>query len=88
MQKKYELFLKILKQFYNAGILDELILIGSWCMYFYKDYFYNVKYSPSIRTKDVDFLIPISVKSEKKVDIVDLLKDEGFIVTFSNRGHM
>lgn len=57
-------------------------------MYFYKDYFYNVKYSPSIRTKDVDFLIPISVKSEKKVDIVDLLKDEGFIVTFSNRGHM
>jgi len=88
VQKKYELFLKILKQFYNAGILDELILVGSWCMYFYKDYFYSVRYSPSIRTKDIDFLVPIPVKSKKKVDIVDFLKDEGFIVTFSNRGHM
>lgn len=39
MQKKYALFLNVLKRFYDIGILNEAILVGSWCMYFYKDYF-------------------------------------------------
>ncbi|MBI5181337.1 MAG: hypothetical protein HZA06_00310 [Nitrospirae bacterium] len=68
--------------------MNETILIGSWCMYFYKKYFTAVKYNPSIRTKDIDFLIPLPAKSKKKIDIVELLKPEGFIVTFSNSGYM
>ncbi|HDH13178.1 MAG TPA: hypothetical protein ENG83_13445 [Nitrospirae bacterium] len=86
MQKKYALFLKVLKLFHEAGILDETILVGSWCMYFYKDYFQIQRYSPSIRTKDIDFLVPLPVKSRKKIDVVGLLKDEGFVVTFSSNG--
>gem|GEM_PF-227660 len=88
MQKRYALFLKVLKEFYDAGILNEVILVGSWCMYFYKDYFPAKKYSPTIRTKDIDFLVPLPIKSKKKIDVVALLKDEGFIVTFSNNGYM
>lgn len=87
MQKKYDLFLKILNHFYNAGILDEVILIGSWCMYFYKEYF-SVPYSPSIRTKDIDFLVPLPIKHKNKTDVQELLKDDGFIVTFNNNGYI
>lgn len=88
MQKKYALFLRVLRKFNDAGILNEAVLVGSWCMYFYKDYFSTISYSPSIRTKDIDFLVPLPVKSKKKIDIVRLLKDEGFIVTFNNSGYM
>jgi hypothetical protein len=88
VQKKYALFLKVLKYFYNAGVLNEIILIGSWCMYFYKDYFSVKKFIPSIRTKDIDFLVPLPIKSKKKIDIAGLLKDEGFLVTFNKRGYM
>lgn len=43
MQKRYVLLCKVLKHLQNAGILDEIILVGSWCMYFYKDYFTEEK---------------------------------------------
>lgn len=88
MQKKYALFLKVLKRFYDIGILNEAILVGSWCMYFYKDYFLVGAYNPTIRTRDIDFLIPLPIKSKKKIDIADLLKDEGFVATFSNNGYI
>lgn len=88
MQKKYALFLKVLKRFYDTGILNEVILVGSWCMYFYKEYFSPEKYNPSIRTKDIDFLIPLPLRSKKKIDIVELLRKDGFIVTFSNSSYM
>lgn len=88
MQKKYALFLKVLKRFYDTGILNEVILVGSWCMYFYKEYFSPEKYNPSIRTKDIDFLIPLPLRSKKKIDIVEILRKDGFIVTFSNSGYM
>jgi len=88
MQKRYALLHKVLKHFQNAGILDEIILVGSWCMYFYKDYFAEEKYNPSIRTKDIDFLVPLPVKSKKKIDIIEILKPEGFIVTFNSYGYM
>jgi hypothetical protein len=88
MQKKYALLLKVLKYFQNAGILDEIILVGSWCMYFYKDYFSAEKYNPSIRTKDIDFLIPLPIKSKNKIDVIEILKPDGFVVTFSNSGYM
>ena len=88
MQKKYALLLKVLRCFYEAGALEELILVGSWCMYFYKDYFSAKSYQPSIRTKDIDFLVPLPIKSKTKVDVAETLKREGFIATFNNSGYM
>jgi hypothetical protein len=35
MQKKYELLLEVLGKLSKAGVLDETIIIGSWCMHFY-----------------------------------------------------
>ena len=88
MQKKYVLLHKVLRQFDRKGILDDLILIGSWCMHFYEHYFSGKDYQPLIRTKDIDFLVPIPVRKTKRVDVAEILKEEGFLVTFSNRGFM
>lgn len=83
-KKQYKLCLEILRRFYKTGILDDLILIGSWCVYFYKDYFRNVLYMDrvALRTRDIDFLIDKPRKIKHTVNIPELLKDLGFVTIF------
>jgi hypothetical protein len=89
VEKRYALFLDILRRFQSVGLLEELILIGSWCQHFYRNYFKGQKYTPTIRTRDMDFLVPRPVRIKKRVDVVSLLKDEGFLITFSgDAGYM
>lgn len=86
MEKQYDLCLEVLRRINKVGVLNKIIIIGSWCIYFYKSYFSDVDYSSSIRTRDIDFLVPIPAKFRKKVDIPELLKDLGFIVDFHAKG--
>lgn len=89
MEKRYDQCKKVLQSFQDAGILQELILIGSWCLYFYQEYFSNAGFVPLIRTRDIDFLVPTPVKIKNNVDVAKLLEKEGFIVTFSgDQGYM
>ncbi len=81
-KKQYEICIEILKRLNKVGVLKEIILIGSWCIPFYKEYFKKIKYLSSIRTRDIDFLIPAPSRIKTKVDIPNLLKDLGFIVGF------
>jgi hypothetical protein len=39
--------------------MDDLILIGSWCIYLYNDYFSGMPFIDHavLRTRDMDFLI-------------------------------
>lgn len=83
MEENYALCLDVLRTFQRTGVLEEVVLIGSWCLHFYRDYFAGVNYHPTIRTRDVDFLVPTPVRMKKDVDVVELLKDKGFIVAFS-----
>lgn len=83
MEKRYALFLEVLRRFQGAGLLKELILIGSWCQHFYRSYFAGLRYTPTIRTRDMDFLVPVPLRIKNKVDVEELLRDEGFVVTFS-----
>ena len=82
-KNQYELCLEVLRRFNRAGVLRDIMLIGSWCMPFYRDYFSSVTYSSVIRTRDIDFLIPDPRKIHGQTDIPELLKDLGFIVRFS-----
>ncbi len=86
-KKQSELCLEILRRFHKAGILDDLILIGSWCVYFYKEYFSNVSYidQTTIRTRDIDFLIDKPAKIKHTVNIPELLKDLGFVTILKGR---
>ncbi len=57
-------------------------------MYFYRDYFSAGSYQPTIRTRDIDFLVPLPIQSKSRVDLCELLKNDGFIVTFNHSGYM
>jgi hypothetical protein len=83
-KNQYKLCFEVLRRFDKAGILDGLILIGSWCLHFYKDYFENISYIDivTIKTRDIDFLVPIPARIKKEVDIPKLLKDLGFVIEF------
>jgi len=84
MEKKNNLCLEILGRLQEAGILNHVILIGSWSIYFYKYYFSSKDYSTFIRTSDIDFLVPIPTKFTGKTDVFELVKDLGFLE--SHRG--
>jgi len=81
-KSQYKLCIEVLRKLYNAGVLKHIILIGSWCMPFYKTYFAGIRYMPSIKTRDMDLLISRPLKTSKKIDIPELLKSIGFIVGF------
>ena len=83
-KNQYKLCFEVLRRFNKTGILDGLILIGSWCLYFYKDYFENIPYTDiaTIRTRDIDFLVPIPARIKKEVDIPKMLEDLGFVIEF------
>ena len=81
-KKQYNLCIKVLKKLHKAGVLKDIILIGSWALVFYKGYFSNVTYRPAIRTRDIDLLIPNPLKINKKVDIPELFKNDGFVLGF------
>lgn len=79
-KNQYELCLEVLRRLDRTGVLKDVILIGSWCLPFYREYFSSTRYSPSIRTRDVDFLVVSPKDIRVHVDIPTLLKDIGFVV--------
>jgi len=80
MEKKtFKICKEVLNRFNKAGILQSMVLIGSWSIYFYKYYFASETYSTFIRTKDIDFLIPLPLRFTKELDVFKLVEDIGFI---------
>jgi hypothetical protein len=86
VEKQYSLCLKVLRRLKEAGVLDEMMVIGSWCIYFYKNYFTEADYTSSIRTRDIDFLIPRRLKRKSHIDLPVLFEDLGFVVDLSRKG--
>lgn len=79
MEKRtFSLCREVLKRFNNLGVLKSIVLVGSWCIYFYQYYFSSKSYSTFIRTTDIDFLVPIPPRFERKLDLRELLEDLGF----------
>jgi len=81
-ENQYKLCAEILKRLNTAGILNKIILIGSWCIPLYKQYFSISDFTAPLRTRDIDFLIPFPNKIKENVDIPALLKDLGYVVGF------
>ncbi len=82
----YALCFDVLKRLEKASVLGDLVLIGSWCVYFYKQHYAKADTALSLRTTDIDFLIPIPAKIHHPVDIQKLLADLGFKESFSSQG--
>lgn len=88
--RQFELCLEVLRRFNKEKLLDKIILIGSWCLFFYQYYFKkeNVRFS-AIKTRDIDFLVDRPSKIRGPVDVPELLKDLGFVVQFKgNKGYL
>ncbi|OIP13299.1 MAG: hypothetical protein COS15_02850 [Caldiserica bacterium CG02_land_8_20_14_3_00_36_38] len=81
-QKQVNLLFKVLKILQKEGVLKHLVVAGSWCLYFYQFYFEKQQPIASLRTRDVDFLIPEPSSIKLKINLPDLLKDLGFVTDF------
>lgn len=82
-EKQFELLLQVLKEFDKVGILNQLMLIGSWCLQFYRFHFEAPETLPAFRTMDVDFLIPKPNQIQNEIDVPSILKNKGFVPTFN-----
>ncbi|MEJ2746088.1 MAG: hypothetical protein P8123_10470 [bacterium] len=68
-----------------SGVLDDLVLIGSWCIYLYGDYFDGLPFIDHtvLRTRDMDFLVKDPLRIKNEVNIPELVKDLGFVMQFT-----
>lgn len=82
-KSQYDLCVEVLRRLETVGILKDIVLVGSWCTLFYKDFFGRTGYLTTLKTRDMDLLIPNPKKLSAKVDIAILLEDLGFIVGFT-----
>ena len=82
-KSQYDLCVEVLLRLDKADILKNIILVGSWCTFFYRDYFAGTRYITSLKTRDMDLLIPRPGDIKVKIDIAELLKDLGFVVGFT-----
>lgn len=80
--KQYDLCVAVLGKLQEAGVLRNLVLVGSWCLVLYREYFKGVGEVIAVRTRDMDFLVPSTEVFRSHVDLPELLKDLGFIVEF------
>jgi hypothetical protein len=86
---QYRLCEEVLRRMHTAGVLDGLVVAGSWCVLFYQVYFDSESFTPTIRTRDLDLAVPVPTRFSGKADIAELLDDLGFVVDFRGKpGHM
>ena len=64
---------EVLNVLNEEGILNKAIIIGSWCLLFYKYIFDN--FEPTVRTTDIDLYVPNPKSVKENGSVVDSLKD-------------
>ena len=86
----YKLCDTVLRRLAAAGVLPHLLLIGSWPVYFYRHYFKLASYRPSIRTRDMDFLVDLPPpRLAQPVDVPRELAAVDFVTGFrGEEGYM
>lgn len=82
-EDQFELLTVVLRKFQEIKVLSELMLIGSWCLQFYRYHFERPETLPAFRTLDVDFLIPHASRIKTEIDIPEILRKEGFAPTYN-----
>lgn len=78
MESTDDIFTQVLTGLNNAGVLQQVVLIGSWALPIYRAYYDNNPEIPVLRTTDVDFLVNQLPRGEPKADIQSILETMGF----------
>lgn len=85
--KTEKLFESILRDFNNNEILQDFILIGSWVLRVYKEYFENDPEIPIVATQDLDLLLSNPPKISHKVDVSQILSRYELEAVYSPMGN-
>jgi hypothetical protein len=86
-KSQFELCIETLRRFNKSGILDEFILIGSWCTLFYREFYPDSTVS-TLKTRDIDILINSPSKIKHNVDIPKILNALGYIESIDSNGYL
>lgn len=79
MNKQQEdAFWDIIKAFDELGLLQHIMVIGSWAEYLYPPLF-KTDFVPNVRTRDVDFFYCNINVPREKLPLIDKLKEYGFL---------
>jgi len=78
-KRQYNICMEVLRRLDDSGILSKLVIIGSWCLPLYRDFYFCDREVSTLRTRDIDFLVSRGIKFDNKVDLPALFEDLGFI---------
>lgn len=76
---QHKVVMDVLRRLDGVHLLERLVLVGSWCLYFYQDYFDEPVLYSMLRTRDMDFLVPTPATNLPEVDVPALLSELGFV---------
>lgn len=82
MSNQTKLIDSVIEAFHKSGLLEKLIFVGSWCIYFYRSAFPEGKILKPVITNDIDINTSLLRKSKTKTSIPDFLNSLGFIINF------
>ncbi|EGW37078.1 GSU2403 family nucleotidyltransferase fold protein [Desulfosporosinus sp. OT] len=78
MSNEKDIFRNIICILGDLGILEHLLLIGSWAEYLYEITYFE-DFQANLRTRDVDMLIMNLGRPREKINIKRALEEHGFI---------
>lgn len=70
----------------SLGLLDHVILIGSWSEYLYEQCQVIEGFISTTKTLDIDFLVRNIRKPREKVALVDAFQEKGYELAFRHTG--
>ena len=83
-----DLCLEVLGRLHKVGVLREIVLVGSWCTYFYRTNMVSTGDIGTLRTDDMDFAIPVPLRTRMQINLPEIVRDLGFIVKRGMKGQM
>jgi hypothetical protein len=79
-KKQSDICRQVLRSLRDNGVLDGLVLVGSWCVVLYEGFFRGKAMLTPIRTRDIEFLVPKPPRFKQSVNLYRILEDMGFVV--------
>lgn len=77
-KEQEEAFWQTIKAFKEIGLLQHVMIIGSWAEYLFPTLF-ETDFMPNLKTRDVDFFYRNINIPKEKINVVQKLKDIGYV---------
>ncbi|MGN0728029.1 GSU2403 family nucleotidyltransferase fold protein [Treponema sp.] len=79
MTKEQEItFWQTIKTFKEIGLLQHVMIIGSWAEYLYP-FLFETDFIPNLKTRDIDFFYRNINLPKEKIPVIEKLKEIGYV---------